>query len=91
MNSERAEAYGRVMRHIEELGDAKLRAEEQARIREAADTLLFCEDPQRPEVADAREDAELLVESLLEADRLTDERAKRMLDDLSACGPLTRV
>ena len=91
MTSERAQAYGRVMKHLEELGDAKLRADEQARVREAADTLLFCEDPSRPEAAEATEDVELLVESLLEADRITDELAHRLLDDISACGPLTRV
>ena len=91
MTSERAQAYGRVMRQLEELGEAKLQPSEQARIREAADTLLFCEDATRPEAADAHDDVELLVEALLEADRLTDERARRLLDDVSACGPLTRV
>ena len=91
MTSERAQAYGRVLRHLEELGDAKLRPAEQDRIRETADTLLFCEDPTQPEPTQALEDVELLVESLLESDRLTDERARRLLDDLSACGPLTRV
>ena len=91
MTSERAQAYGRVMKHLEELGDAKLRADEQARVREAADTLLFCEDPTGGEAGDAVADVETLVDNLLDADRLTDERARRLLDDLSACGPLTRV
>ena len=91
MTSDRAQAYGRVMRHIEELGKGKLRPDEEQRIREAADTLLFSEDAAGPEANDALEDAELLVEALLEADRLTDERARRLLDDLSACGPLTAV
>ena len=91
MNSERAQAYGRVMKHLEELGDAKLRSEEQARIREAADTLLFCEDPTGPEAGEAVHDVEELVDVLLESDRLTDERARRLLDDLGACGPLATV
>ena len=91
MTSERAQAYGRVMRHLDELGEAKLQQAEQDRLREAADTLLFCEDATRPEVNAALEDVEVLVEALLEADRMTDERARRVLDDVSACGPLTRV
>jgi hypothetical protein len=91
MTSERAQAYGRVMKQLEELGDAKLQPSEQARLREAADTLLFCEDPSRPEVGAALDDVEALVDVLLEADRLTEERAQRLLDDVSACGPLTRV
>ena len=91
MNSERAQAYGRVMKHLEELGDAKLRPEEQARIREAADTLLFSDDPTGPESHDAVHDVEELVDVLLDSDRLTDERARRLLDDLGACGPLAAV
>jgi hypothetical protein len=91
MTSERAQAYGRVMKQLEELGDAKLQPAEQSRIREAADTLLFCEEASRPECNDALEDVEALVDMLLDADRLTDERARRLLDDVSACGPLTRV
>jgi hypothetical protein len=91
MNSERAQAYGRVMRHLEELGGAKLQPTEQHRIREAADTLLFSEDPTRDEVVDAQEDAEALIEGLQESDRLTEERSRRLLDDLAACGPLARV
>jgi hypothetical protein len=91
MTSERAQAYGRVMKHLEELGDAKLRADEQARVREAADTLLFCEDPTGAEAGEALADVETLVDNLLDADRITDERARRLIDDLSACGPLTRV
>lgn len=91
MTSERAQAYGRVMKHLEELGDAKLRDEEQARIREAADTVLFAEDPRSPEATDAIHDVETLVDLLLESDRMTDERARRLLDDLGACGPLASV
>lgn len=91
MTSERAQAYGRVMKHLEELGDAKLRGDEQARIREAADTMLFCEDPSGSEAADALGDVEALVDALLDADRLTDERARRLLDDLAACGPVAHV
>jgi len=91
MTSERAQAYGRVMKHIEELGEAKLRPAEQDRVREAADTLLFCEDPTGGEATEALADVEELVDTLLDAERLTDERARRLLDDLAACGPLTRV
>ena len=43
MNSERTQAYSRVVKTLEDLGPAKLQVEEQDRIREAADTLLFSE------------------------------------------------
>ena len=91
MTSDRAQAYGRVLRHLEELGEAKLQATEQDRIREAADTLLFTEDATSPEAAHALDDVEALVDALIDADRMTDERGRRLLDDISACGPLTRV
>ena len=44
MTSERSQAYGRVAHTLADLGPTKLLADEQRRVREAADTLLFCED-----------------------------------------------
>src|SRR5688500_7280592 len=44
MTSNRARAYGRVMSLIEELGPAKLHADEQQAIRDAADAALFTYD-----------------------------------------------
>lgn len=91
MTNERAEAYGRVMRHIADLEASKLQPAERERIREAADTLLFCEDPLAPEAVDAIHDIEALIEHLVTAERFTEGRAQRLLDDVSACGPLAHV
>lgn len=55
MTSERAQAYGRVMSTIEDLGPTKLQAGEIERIRDAADTLLFSETPPSDVLADVRE------------------------------------
>ena len=45
MTSERTQAYGRIVKTLEDLGPAKLLASEQERIREAADTLIFASGP----------------------------------------------
>ena len=44
MTSPRAQAYGRVLRTLRDMGAAKLWPVEQACIREAADALLFSRD-----------------------------------------------
>jgi hypothetical protein len=44
MTSERSQAYGRVMRTLEDVGPAKLLDAERERVRAAADTLFFAED-----------------------------------------------
>ena len=41
MNSERTQAYGRVVKTLDELGPAKFLPAEQDRVREAADCLIF--------------------------------------------------
>jgi hypothetical protein len=91
MTSERAQAYGRVVATIEDVGPTKLQPDEVERIRAAADTLLFSEDVQAPGVAEALEDVRDLTEHLIESGRWTDERAQRLAADLAACGPLTPV
>jgi hypothetical protein len=87
MTSERSQAYGRVVGTLTELGPAKLLADEQARLRDAADTLLFSEES----AAAALRDAHALVEHLIASGRWTEERARRLEDDLAACGPLTAI
>ena len=47
MTSERTQAYGRVVKTLEDLGPAKLQPAEQDRIREAADNLIFAADLER--------------------------------------------
>ena len=91
MTSERAEAYGRVMHHLTELGGTQLQPAEVERLREAADTLLFCEDPRGEEARAATASAETLVEHLIEVDRFTEERGHAVLRDLGECGPLSPV
>lgn len=92
MNSERAQAYGRVMHTLREVGASKLQPSEQERIRVAADSLFFCEDVD--EDAGAREavsDIASLAQSLAESDRWSDDRARELLGDVLGCGPVTQV
>ena len=89
MNSERTQAYGRVVKTLEELGPAKLQTGEQARVREAADTLIFAVDLDEARAAMA--DVDALAEQLVASDRWSEERAKQLADDLLACGPVTPV
>ena len=92
MTSERSQAYGRVMRTIEAVGDAKLHESEKARLRAAADTLFFAEDLSVD--AGAREavsDVTALARNLVESDRWLDDTARALLTDVLACGPLEPV
>ena len=91
MNSERAEAYGRVVKAVDDLSAAKLHREEQDTIRSAADALLFCEDLEHDPVAeDALASVYELADRLVESDRLSREGAQRLVVDLEACGPFAR-
>jgi hypothetical protein len=89
MNTERTHAYGRVIRTIEDLGPTKLQPAEQDRIRDAADTLIFAADLE--EARAALEDVDALAEHLVASDRWSEERAKQLVDDVLACGPVTTV
>jgi hypothetical protein len=87
MTSERTQSYSRVVRTIDELGPTKLLAGEQQRIRDAADTLIFCPGIDADERA-AIADVEALVNHLIESGRWTAERAFELRDDVLGCGPL---
>jgi hypothetical protein len=89
MTSERTVAYGLVVRTLDDLGPAKLQPAEQDRIREAADALIFAPEPEAARAA--LENVEALVEHLVDSDRWTPERARQLLDDLAACGPVAPV
>ncbi len=91
MTSARAQAYGRVVRIIDEVAASKLLAPEQQRIRDAADTLLFCETPDAPGAREALEDIEALARHLAESERWTEERARALADDVVACGPVAQL
>jgi hypothetical protein len=89
MTSDRTQAYGRVVKTLEDIGPAKLQPAEQARIREAADNLIFAAD--LDEARTALADVEALVEHLVASGRWTTERADQLAADLLACGPVTPV
>jgi hypothetical protein len=89
MTSERTQAYGRVVKTLEDVGPAKLLPPEQERIREAADTLIFAAAPEEARAALA--DVEALAEHLVSSGRWTTERTQQLVDDLLACGPVTPV
>ena len=89
MNTERTQAYSRVVKTLDEIGPTKLQSAEQDRIREAADTLIFAADLDDARAAMA--DVDSLAEHLVASDRWSDERARQLVDDLLACGPVTAV
>jgi hypothetical protein len=82
MDQTRADAYGRVVRTLDDLGPTKLQPAEQETVRTAADALLF--DEESYEALAAVED---LTERLVDSGRWTHERARALVDDVAACGP----
>ncbi|HTE63555.1 MAG TPA: hypothetical protein VK631_24580 [Solirubrobacteraceae bacterium] len=89
MNSERTQAYGRVLRTLEDVGPTKLHDAEQERIRDAADTLIFATTLDEARVA--LEDVDALAEHLVATDRWSEERAAELAQDILACGPFAHV
>jgi hypothetical protein len=85
MTNERTQAYGRVVQILADLGPTKLLPREQARIRDAADTLIFAAD--LDEAADALRDMGALAEHLLKSGRWLEERIDQLVADLLGCGP----
>ena len=69
------------------LGRAALWPAEQTCLREAADTLLFCTEPDADGAQVALAAVAALTDDLIDAERWTAERAQRLLDDIWACGP----
>ena len=89
MKSERTQAYGRVIKTLEDLGPAKLQPAEQDRIRDAADTLIFAAG--LDEARSALQDIEALAEHLTASGRWTAESADALVQNLQACGPVSPV
>lgn len=80
------------MRTLEDVGPAKLLDAERERVRAAADTLFFSEDlGTDPEAREAVADITALARHLVESERWLDESARRLLQDITACGPLQPV
>ncbi len=88
MTNERTQAYGRVVKTLDELGPSKLLPAEQARIREAADCLFFAAEVD--EARDALRDIGKLAEMLVSSGRWLEETVDRLIEDLLGCGP-TRI
>jgi hypothetical protein len=89
MTSERTQAYGRVMRTLEQAGGTTLHDPERERIREAADTLVLAQSTTEAGVALA--DVERLCEQLVASGRWSAERAAALQGELLACGPMMSV
>ncbi len=90
MTSERTQAYGRIVKTLEDLGPSKLLDTEQQRIRDAADTLIFAERADDHVVA-ALEDIRALAGHLAESGRWSEERAAELVGDIGDIGPLAPV
>jgi hypothetical protein len=80
------------MRTLEDVGPAKLLDSERERVRMAADTLFFAEDlGSDAEAREAVSDMTALARHLVESERWLDDSARRLLEDLTSCGPLQPV
>jgi hypothetical protein len=85
---ERAAAYRRVVKSLRELGASKLHRCEQDRIGAAADHLIFAQSLLADEAARAALlDIERLCRDLADSGRWEHDRAMRLADDVSSCGP----
>jgi hypothetical protein len=92
MTSERSQAYGRVMKTLDDVGPAKLHEPEREQIRAAADTLFFAEDlGVDAEARDAVSRITKLARTLVDSERWLDDSARALLADVMACGPLQPV
>ena len=86
MDNARSQAYGRVVKTLDQVGNVKLTADEAHIIRTAADALFF-EGDGYDELA-AVED---LVQQLVDSERWSPERGRELVDDVAACGPSAGV
>lgn len=87
MTPERSNAYRRVLHTLSEVGPSKLLAEEQERIRDAADELLFSHEAEDIPALDALADIEALCDALVECGRWEQVSASRLSETVRACGP----
>ncbi len=88
MSPERVQAYRRVVHMLDELGPSKLLAEEQERIRHAADNLIFSSDLDQDIIArESLDDVGNLCRELVASGRWEQVTATRLADSVSGCGP----
>jgi len=92
VNASRAQAYGRVVKTLEDLSESKLHAEELQTVRDAADALFFCEDLNADPAAEhALAGLYELMDRLVESERVQAETTERLTADVEACGPFASV
>jgi hypothetical protein len=92
VNTERTQAYGRVMKTLADLSQSKLHPAEQDVVREAADSLIFCENLATDTAAEqALAELYELTDLLVETDRMAPESTMELTADVEACGPLASV
>ena len=92
MSPERATAYRRVIKTLEDMGPSKLLEREQQRIRYAADNLIFSTDISNdPDALEAVNDVEELCRTLVDSGRWEQVTAERLADDVLQCGPAVPV
>lgn len=86
MNADRADSYTRLTRYLEDVGPSKLHADEQDRVRHAADTLVFA-GAWDGDVAQALEDINNLAGDLVDAGRWEPGSAEYLVELVGSCGP----
>jgi hypothetical protein len=92
VTSERAKAYGRLMRTVRDDGPDALTPVECTLIREAADALLFCdEDAWSDEAREGLTRVGELAGDLVGTGRWGPDRAEQLLRDIESCGPMAPV
>ena len=88
MTPERAHAYQRVMPTLNEMGPSKLLGDQQERIREAADHLIFSRDLAQDALARQGDgDIEQLCRALVDSAAWEQAAAMRLANDASQGGP----
>jgi len=87
MTPERSHAYKLVMRTLQDVGPSKLHADEQARVRAAADELLFSHDLWELGAHEALREIESLCSALVRSGRWEPLSARRLADAVIGCGP----
>jgi hypothetical protein len=87
VDSQRTQAYRRVISTLEDIGPTKLQHEEQERIRDAADTLIFSSGLADDAAREALDDTRRLCQALVDSGRWEQATAGRLASDIRDCGP----
>ena len=88
MTTDRLTAYRHARRIIDAMTPAKLHPHEESALREAAEGLLLCSDPEDVEVGMLRTLADFHLESLVDSERWIPETASELATAIEDCGPV---